>query len=291
MRFSIFQDTRIGKRKCNQDRLNYSYTRDALLMVVADGMGGHAHGEVAAQIAVQCFADAFKLAARAVQIDPFSFLSQTFNLAHQAINNHAVEHGMRDSPRTTCVACLVHNGVAYWAHVGDSRLYVLRTGKVLVQTRDHSRVQMLLDRGLIDAAAAAVHPERNRVYSCLGGPREPEIEFSRKLTLCTDDVIALCTDGAWAAIPEDKFSLILTTGAPNISVPRLLTLAEANSGEQCDNLTLMAMRWEEGYPATADANGPTSNISRPASTPSAFTQTVRLPEPLLPTTNGTGDTT
>lgn len=287
MKFSIFQETRIGKRKYNQDRLNYSYTRDALLMVVADGMGGHAHGEVAAQIAVQSFADAFKLAARAVQVDPLSFLSQTFALAHRAINQHAEEKGFRESPRTTCVACLVYKGAAYWAHVGDSRLYILRNGQVLAKTRDHSRVQMLLDQGLIDAAAAAVHPERNRVYSCLGGSREPDVELSRKQTLQVDDIVALCTDGAWAPFADDTLQRMLSVGSPSYSVPRLLNQAEAISGAQCDNLTLMAMRWEDSY-ATQTASTET-NLSV-ARQKSEFSQTVRLAEPLLPSDAPSGQT-
>ena len=101
---------------------------------------------------------------------------------------------LKDSPRTTCVACIIQDNIAYWAHAGDSRLYLLRGGKVVTHTRDHSRVQLLIDQGLINESQAAVHPDRNKVYSCLGGQQSPEIEFSRKTPLVAGDVLALCTD-------------------------------------------------------------------------------------------------
>ena len=247
MRFSIFQESRIGKRKVNQDRMNYVYTRDALLMVVADGMGGHLHGEIAAQIAVQTITDTFKNSARTTLSDPFLFLSRSLSQSHHAINKHAIEQGMADAPRTTCIVCVVQNDIAYWAHVGDSRLYALRAGEVLAITRDHSHVKLLQDQGLIDAAAAAVHPARNLVYSCLGGPNPPEIEFSRKTPLVAGDIIALCTDGAWAPFSDDTLVHTLATNTPMDAVPRLLDMAEKNAGDHCDNLTLMAMQWESSF--------------------------------------------
>ncbi len=255
MRFSIFQESRIGKRKSNQDRMNYTYTKDALLMVVADGMGGHLHGEVAAQMTVQLMTEAFKNSAATTLADPFLFLSRTLSQAHHAINQHASERSMPDAPRTTCIACVVQNGVAYWAHVGDSRLYAIRAGQVLAQTRDHSHVKLMQEQGLIDSAAAAVHPSRNLVYSCLGGANPPEIEFSRKTPLIAGDVIALCTDGAWGPFVDDTLVRLLAASSPMESVPRLLDLAEQNAGDHCDNLTLMAMQWENGLNEASRTNG------------------------------------
>lgn len=248
MRFSIFRESRIGKRKSNQDRMNYTYTKDALLMVVADGMGGHLHGEVAAQMTVQIITDAFRKSAVTIIPDPFMFLSRTLSQAHHAINLHANDRGMLDAPRTTCIACIVQNSVAYWAHVGDSRLYAIRGGQVLAQTRDHSHVKLMQEQGLIDSAAAAVHPSRNLVYSCIGGAQPPEIEFSRKTPLMAGDIIALCTDGAWGPFVDDTLVNMLAASSPMDSVPRVLDLAEKTAGDHCDNLTLMAMQWESNMP-------------------------------------------
>jgi serine/threonine protein phosphatase PrpC len=262
MRFSIFQESRIGKRKLNQDRMHYAYTRDALMMVVADGMGGHPHGEVAAQIAVQVVTDAFTTAARTTLADPFQFLSRTLTQAHCAINDQAGKRGLTEVPRTTCVVCIVQDNVAYWAHVGDSRLYAIRGGRVLAQTRDHSQVQLMLEQGLIEPAEAVNHPARNRVYSCLGGGQLPEIEFSRKTPLKTGDIIALCSDGTWSPFSDDTLVRSLATARPMQAVPQILDQAEATAGKHCDNLTLMAMQWEEGNVTPSDLGIPSRSSPR-----------------------------
>ncbi|PKL75742.1 MAG: hypothetical protein CVV27_13835, partial [Candidatus Melainabacteria bacterium HGW-Melainabacteria-1] len=136
---------------------------DALLMVVADGMGGHHYGEIAAQIAVQTLADAFQREARPVLGDPFRFLQKGMTNAHHAILDYTARHRLKDTPRTTCVACIVQDNVAYWAHAGDSRLYLMRDGKVITQTKDHSRIRLLVEEGMITEAQAVFHPDRNKI--------------------------------------------------------------------------------------------------------------------------------
>jgi serine/threonine protein phosphatase PrpC len=126
MRFTIFQDSRQGDRQGNEDRVGYSYSRDVLLMTVADGMGGHLDGEIAAEIAVTEITRRFQQEARNRLRKPFDFLVSAIQSAHRSIVSHAVEKNMLECPRTTVVACIVQGGAAYWAHAGDSRLYVLR---------------------------------------------------------------------------------------------------------------------------------------------------------------------
>ena len=104
MRFTIFQESRVGKRRTNQDRVAYSYTRDALLLVLADGMGGHLYGEVAAQISVQFIAQSFQQEARPKVTDPILFLSRVLSNAHHAILDYAFDKHLADIPRTTIVA-------------------------------------------------------------------------------------------------------------------------------------------------------------------------------------------
>ncbi|MDD5250775.1 MAG: serine/threonine-protein phosphatase [Rhodocyclaceae bacterium] len=247
MKFTIFHESRIGKRKSNQDRLSYCYSRDALLMVVADGMGGHLHGELAAQVAVEYLTEAFQRESLPRLPDPFLFLSWGLTNAHHAIAAHAAERGLPEAPRTTCVACVVQDSIAYWAHAGDSRLYVIRDGRVLAQSRDHSRVQAMIDQGQLTAAEARHHPARNRVYSCLGGDHTPQIDFSRKTTLAAGDIIALCSDGVWGALDDATLVSTLESASVTDGVPRLLDEAEARAGETCDNLSLIALNWEESY--------------------------------------------
>lgn len=245
MKFSIFQSSRQGGRRYNQDRVAYSYSRDALLMVVADGMGGHFHGEIASQIAVQFLADNFQKQAAPTLKDPFGFLLETLNNAHDAIGDYVAGHGLSEHPRTTCIACVVQGNDAYWAHVGDSRLYLFREHRLLTRTRDHSLVQQLFEQGRISEEEMVTHPERNKVYSCLGGPIRPDIELSQKTPLHEGDTMLLCTDGLWGEISTSEISSILDTYPITTAIPELLDHAELRGGEECDNLSAIGMRWDD----------------------------------------------
>jgi len=250
MKFSIYQESRIGRRKSNQDRVAYCYSRDALLMVIADGMGGHLHGDVAAHISVRFVTEAFQREAQPTLADPALFLSRALTNAHSAILDYAFDKNLDEAPRTTIVACVVQDGFAHWAHAGDSRLYLLRQGRIAAQTRDHSRVQLMLDQGLIDADEAARHPGRNRVYSCLGGNHAPQIEFSQRTRLRDGDVFALCTDGVWGPLRDQGMLDGLAGTNVMEAVPKLMDQAEVLAGAGCDNLSMIAMRWH------ADATEP-----------------------------------
>ena len=247
MKFTIYQESRPGKRANNEDRLAHCYSREALLMVIADGMGGHYYGEIAAQIAVQTLIESFQREANPEIRDPFLFLQKSMINAHHSIIDFTELHKLNDSPRTTCVACIVQDNIAYWAHAGDSRLYLMRGGKVFTHTRDHSRVQLLMDQGVINAAQAAVHPDRNKVYSCLGGTHNPEIEFSRKTQLESGDVLALCTDGLWGVIPDELQAVALKSENLIKAVPMLLDQADIRGGPNADNLSIVVVRWEDSY--------------------------------------------
>lgn len=247
MRFTIYQESRQGGRANNEDRTTYCYSRDALLMVVADGMGGHHYGEIAAQIAVQTLSDTFQREARPLLADPFRFLQKAMTNAHHAILDYTSRHRLKDTPRTTCVACVVQENIAYWAHAGDSRLYMMRGGKTIAQTKDHSRIRLLIEEGMISEAQAAIHPDRNKIYSCLGSPTPPEIEFSRKMPLEHGDILLLCTDGLWGVLPGDMMTTALKGANLLQAVPMLLNQAETRGGAHGDNLSVVAVRWEESY--------------------------------------------
>jgi serine/threonine protein phosphatase PrpC len=247
MRFTIYQESRVGGRANNEDRTTYCYSRDALLMVVADGMGGHHYGEIAAQIAVQTLADSFQREARPLLADPFRFLQKGMTNAHHAILDYTTRHALRDTPRTTCVACIVQDNVAYWAHAGDSRLFLMRDGKVVAQTKDHSRIRLLVEEGMISEAQAAFHPDRNKIYSCLGSPTPPEIEFSRKTPLSHGDILLLCSDGLWGEMSGDMMAVALKGSNLLQAVPMILNQAETKGGPHRDNLSAVAVRWEDAY--------------------------------------------
>ncbi len=244
MRFTIFQDSKLGDRKENEDRVGYTYSRDVLLMVIADGMGGHAQGEVAAEIAVTEITRRFQQEARSKLRKPFEFLVSAIQSAHRAIVSHAVEQNLLECPRTTCVACVVQNGYAFWAHAGDSRLYVLRQGQLVAATQDHSKIQQMIDSGAITAEQAARHPDRNKIYSCLGGVVPPQIDIGREVKLESGDTIMLSTDGFWAQIPASVVAGMVAKQTVTALMPGLLAEAQRRAQGESDNVTVVAMTWE-----------------------------------------------
>ncbi len=265
MKFSIYQESRKGTRPNNQDRTGYSYSRDALLMVVADGMGGHLHGEVASHIAVQFLSEAFQRESETKLADPFMFLLKNIGSAHDAIVDYAEARGLLETPRTTCVACVVQDSIAYWAHVGDSRLYHVRDGRIYAQTKDHSRVQLLIDQGRIREEAIAAHPDRNRIFNCLGAMTPPQVELSRKTVLQPGDILLLCTDGLWGPLPGPMIGAALVKDDIMRAIPGLLDAAELRAGRRCDNLSAVAMAWADSY------TGAAHQVSTFTLEPSAFT--------------------
>jgi serine/threonine protein phosphatase PrpC len=243
MRFTIFQESRKGSRKVNQDRVAYTYGRDTLLLVVADGMGGHAGGEIAAQIAVRLFIERFQQEAKPILKNPLKFLQDTMLRAHAALGSYANQFSMLETPRTTCVAVIVQAGHAYWAHVGDSRFYLFRQGALISQTKDHSKVQYLVDQGVIGAHEVADHPDRNKIFSCLGGLVDPVIDLSRRTPLRGGDILVLCTDGMWGVMPPSEIATYLTSTPLLKTAPQMLREAEKRGGPDGDNLSLIAVRW------------------------------------------------
>ena len=266
MKFTIYQESRIGRRRNNQDRIAHCYSRDALLTVLADGMGGHLHGEVAAQIAVQYLTEAFQREAKPRLDDPFRFLASGLENAHYAIVGYTDERNLPDAPRTTCVVCVIQDNIAYWAHAGDSRLYLLRGDRVVTRTRDHSRVQMMVDDGVLTEHEALRHPARNRVFSCLGGDVAPQIDFSRRTPLKAGDVILLCTDGFWAPLGNEALARGYATGDVTAATPAMMDCAEASAGESGDNLSVVAVHWQEGYDEDAASGVATETMPLDAHT-------------------------
>jgi serine/threonine protein phosphatase PrpC len=262
MQFSIYKESRRGARKSNQDRVGYCHTQKALLMLVADGMGGHLRGELAARIAAQSITAAFRREARPRLSDPGSFLRRALIGAHHAILQQASDNALPEVPRTTCVACVVQDDAACWAHAGDSRLYHVRDGAILAQTRDHSVTQRLIDSRRLREESAAAHPERNVIYNCLGSVRLPQVELSNTAALNAGDTLLLCSDGLWSPLPVELIGGTLRAAGIMRAVPALLDEAERRAGRVCDNLSAIAMTWEQAAPDPARPRQPRAAESR-----------------------------
>lgn len=243
MNVEVAQASRLGGRRINQDRAAYARSDTSLLLVLADGMGGMPRGEVAAQHAVDRLLAAFRAAAQPRLADPAGFFRQAMTAAHEDIQAYAREHLLGNPPGTTCVACLLQEGTARWAHVGDSRCYLLRKGSVVARTRDHSLVQELLDQGLLPAVDPLHFVERGVLTNCLGGWETPSVEIGPPLSLQSGDVVLLCSDGLWGQLAEAEFAAALCDDPLEQAVAALAQAAEWEGGAASDNVTLLAARW------------------------------------------------
>ncbi|MDO9052552.1 MAG: protein phosphatase 2C domain-containing protein [Gallionella sp.] len=241
MKFSVHQASHIGNRKYNQDRVAYAYSKDALLLVLADGMGGHLHGEVAASMAMDTFVESF--AQHAQITDPQAFLSDTMRRAHERIMD-LPQHKDQSFPGTTCVAALIQDGKMYWGHAGDSRLYLLRKGAVLSKTLDHSMVQMWLELGVIDEDEARTHPRRNQITNCLGGVEDLfEIALGQSVALQSGDVVLLCSDGLCGPFVDKELVSAFVGNPVDAALDKLIVVALKRENGKSDNVTGLAMRW------------------------------------------------
>jgi protein phosphatase len=244
MQFSVYQESHIGGRKVNQDRMGYSFTRDALLLVLADGMGGHVRGEVAATILMQTMSALFQKHATPYVKLPERFLEEAFIEAHEQIHRYREENGLPETPRTTAVACLIQHNTAIWAHCGDSRLYWMRRGQILGRTRDHSHIEHLIAQGLADPSERATHPDRNKLYNCIGATSLPRVEVARQASLQPGDVLLLCSDGLWGMLPDEEIAHRLATQTVVRAVPELIAMATMIAGPTSDNTTALAIMWQ-----------------------------------------------
>jgi len=243
MKFAVHQANHIGGRKYNQDRVGYAYTNDALLLVLADGMGGHLHGEIAAQIAVQTFMRAFGRLEQTQVKEPEVFLRATMRAGHDAIIDYAHEQKLGGNPGTTCVAALVQDGRVWFAHAGDSRFYLLRGAAVANVTHDHSVVQQWADWGIISADEMKTHPDRNKITNCLGGVEDMfYAEVSPSVEIQDGDTLLLCSDGFWSPLTEEELAkLPAAQSLPDI-LSKLIEEAVFREAARADNTTAVAVR-------------------------------------------------
>ena len=266
MKFSVFQVSRKGGREKNEDRMGYCYTRESGLFVLADGMGGHPEGEVAAQLALQTISALYQKEARPAVKDATEFLSTSLMAAHHQIIRYASEKGMLDTPRTTLVAAIVQGTYATWVHCGDSRLYVVRQGELLTRTRDHSYLEQQANAGVVRLDRI----NRNLLFTCLGSPTKPVFDVTGPITLQQGDKILLCSDGLWGSLNDIDIVRHLSMQSVSEAVPELVEMALRNGGPQSDNVTVIALEWE-----TPDSFESTRGISTDSIMDGVFASTIQ----------------
>lgn len=248
---TIVQASRLGGREINEDRVGHWSAPASLLMAVADGLGGHLHGEVAAQLAIDVLGAAFQREARPKLAEPSPFLGRAIAAAHAAILREAQKMGLPETPRTVIAACVVQDGYAFWTHVGDCRFYLVRRGRILFRSRDHTVVQRLVDEGRIREEAVATHPHRNRLLQCLGGYQAPRAEPAASERLAKDDILLLCSDGFWGPLTQRQIMHALLARPLEQAIPELAELAESRAGPESDNVSVVATLWSEEEAAAA----------------------------------------
>ena len=251
MKFNVFQVSRKGGREKNEDRMGYCYTRDAGLFCLADGMGGHPEGEVASQMAIQTLAALFQREAKPRLIDIQRYLMDGVLIAHQQLLQYARSKQLTDTPRTTVVACVMQGEYCHWAHCGDSRLYLVRKGKLIARTRDHSYIELqeALQRHGGASVSGAERFNRNVLFTCLGSPGKPMIDTQGPLLLEPGDRLLLCSDGLWGMVSDEEIVACLSALPLADCVPDLVEQALRKGGTRCDNVTVLAVEWEgDGRP-------------------------------------------
>jgi PPM family protein phosphatase len=242
MRFSVYQITRRGGREKNEDRMGYCYTRNSGLFALADGMGGHPEGEVASQMSLQTLAAMFQQQAKPVLPDVRRFLTEAILVGHHDLIRYATEKALLDTPRTTLVACVLQGQEAYWAHCGDSRLYLVRDGKLMSRTRDHSYAE--LQETLAGLVPLGDRVNRNMLFTCLGSPGKPVVDIAGPVQLQRGDKFLLCSDGLWGPIDDDTITGQLARKPISEATPDLVELALQTAGEKSDNVTVISVEWE-----------------------------------------------
>ena len=181
---------------------------------------------------------------------PSAFLALTIMQAHKAIFARGQAQVPPITPRTTCVLCLVQNGYAYWAHVGDSRLYHFHNGQVLSRTLDHTVTEQMRLDGLLSEEEMKRHPDKARLLKAVGGPHAPGVSLGEETALHRNDVLLLCTDGLWEALPADELYGFLKYPALDEGIEEMLLTAEKRMKQRADNLSAICLRWRDNVTNT-----------------------------------------
>ena len=226
-------------REINEDSIRLVRPLDpdelarGVLVVVADGMGGHNAGEIASLLAVQAvvrhYADDLQ--------DPAMSLARSVERANRVIVETANEDTRYRGMGTTCTALLLRGGLAYCAHVGDSRLYLMRSNDIFLMTEDHSAVMDLVRQGAMTHEEARHHPERSVIVRALGARHDVEVaSWENPFTVRACDSFLICSDGLYDLVDDEELRDAMRGTAPQLACEHLVELARQRGGP--DNITV-----------------------------------------------------
>jgi serine/threonine protein phosphatase PrpC len=218
---------------------------DAAIMLVFDGMGGHADGAIAAEVGLKTVQEEF-ISAKLPIFDPQGFLYMALARAHDDVVRMGADHAVDFRPRATCAVCLIQENGTWWAHIGDSRIYQMRKGRLVTRSRDHSHVEVLIQEGAITEEEALDHPMRNFVECCIGGDAPvPDMSITRKMDLIPGDVLLACSDGLWSGMNDVEIAEISTRTSMSLAenLKALSMKALTMNAPYSDNTTGTALLW------------------------------------------------
>lgn len=234
-----------GDRSEQQDRaavFAHPSRKGTLMAVLADGMGGHSGGAMAAEQVILKARQNFESFAPASESAP-DLLRGIIDEAHIVIK--LTRFTSEQDPHSTAVVFMMQPDRADWAHCGDSRFYHFRSGALVSRSSDHSLVEELVRKGRLDSEGALRHPNRNVLLSCLGSEREPRVDVGHVSPLVGGDAFLLCSDGLWAYIGEEETGAILASQSPRDAASTLIELARQRARGGGDNISLAVVKLVE----------------------------------------------
>jgi serine/threonine protein phosphatase PrpC len=240
-----------GDRKEQQDRvaiLAHPRKRGVALAVVADGMGGHTGGALAAEQVVHT-AKTNLGQFSSIDENPQLMLESSMREAHTMIKASRFMNEM--DPHSTAVMLLLQPGRITWGHCGDSRLYHFRGTALVNRSVDHSYVEYLVASGKITAEQALTHPNRNVLLASLGGQDDPKITLDETSDLAAGDAFVLCSDGLWAYFDDVELGVLIAQNSARQACEILIDKARRRAKGSGDNLSLAIIKLIDALPGKA----------------------------------------
>jgi protein phosphatase len=227
------------KRKHNEDYQGFfRLGDDEILAIVADGMGGHASGEVASRMAVEIIQEVYSK--ERVDQEVLDALKSAFEVANFSILQKSLEQDELNGMGTTATVLIIKGDQTFVGHMGDSRVYLFRDSSVTQLTRDHSMVNRLVEQGVLSKEEASRHPQRNVIYKALGVNRDADLDLIGPMSVQGHDSFLLCSDGLTNLVTDEEMLEMVKKEKPQKACTKLVQLANKRGGD--DNITIQILR-------------------------------------------------
>jgi protein phosphatase len=215
-----------------------------VLAIVADGMGGHASGEIASRMAVEMIHEVYSK--ERDEKDVLDALKSAFQTTNFTILQKSLEEETLSGMGTTATAIVLKEDQAFIGHMGDSRAYLLRGSMITQLTRDHSLVERMVSQGLLSREEADHHPQKNVIYKTLGVNRDDELDLLGPIPVSIDDIFLLCSDGLTNHVTDEEIVKVVSKESPQKACENLIHLANQRGGH--DNITVQILKMKKPRP-------------------------------------------